>query len=146
MPEATYAVVKQDKRWIVTKDGEPVKHYLSEYPTTHQRKKDAVARIEQLQVRDAWTALLFEQDATGVYIWTPEEEKQINEYAAALKVNETRWTFNGPDTLQNIARNQHLQDEDALTKEWRDTKRTHAEKRRVRAARVEAFKRAGLTL
>lgn len=145
--QPVYAVVKHDKRWIVTKDGEPVKWSAGDhYPQTHQRKRDAVEYIGKLKVGDAWTALLFAQDATGVYVWTPEEEKQINDYAVVLKVNATRWNFFGQQPAQDIARDQHVKDAEALDKQWIDTKRTHAEKRRVMAARVEAFKRAGVVL
>lgn len=139
---------RTNRCWIVRKDGVALVYTMgSRCPQTFKNRKDAQARIDDDIAHDAYLANLFAQDTATVRTWTPAEQKEIDDYAAILKANEESWTFCGKRTAQIIARQQHEKDAECLlSNSWVDPKRLHAEKRRIMAARTEAFKRAGLTL
>lgn len=155
--ELSEYIIKRDetdhrkvKPWIVLKDGTPLTHdqnarnpCVRSFPT----RKAAQAEIDKDIVWDAYVVRLFEQDAAGVYEWNADENEEIEKFAQRLRENPEQWTFNGPARFVAIARRQHEKDAEDLEKDdWIDAKRFHAEKRRTRAARVEAFKRAGVEL
>jgi len=151
---ATYEIKRDEtdhrkvKPWMVVKDGIPLEWDRGSkgYPMHFPSRKEAQAEIDKDIAWDAYLERLYEQDATG-YVWTADEQRQIDEYAVVLKANGESWTFCGKFTAQVIARHQHQKDADVLKSDsWIDPKRIHAEKRRVMAARVEAFKRAGIEL
>jgi hypothetical protein len=142
-----YSVAKNYRSWAVLKDGEMVEGHKY-----HPRKRDALAAIPQIQARAEYEARVLAEDLDGIS-WTPEEEQNINEYAEVLRENPEKFTFVGRRRIVDIARTDH--DSDARTIEqhlmqpgpqnnW--SKLVCAEVRRRRAARVEAFKRAGLDL
>jgi hypothetical protein len=142
-----YTVAKAGKRWAVLKDGDTVKMDGCAYGATYQTKREALAEIPKFMAGDEWRERLFEDDRTGVYHWTVDDTKQINDYAEVLRANELRWTFGGEFTAQVIARQQHAKDAEDIAKPdsyWIDAARVRAEKRRIRAARVEAWRRAGI--
>src|SRR5262249_40401237 len=134
------------KLWMVLKDGQPYAREGSKgYYMRFNTRKSAQEEIDKDVAWDAYLARLYEQDRSGVYVWTVEEELELDAYAAVLKANELRWTFFGKFPIQVVARQQHERDAKNLQSDsWADAKRVHAEKRRVMAARVEAFRRAGL--
>ena len=135
------------KPWIVLKDGGPLKYTAhNSYYRTFDTRKQAQEAIDEDAAHDAYLARLYEQDAEGFKEWSTEESKEIDAYAEILRANTERWTLGGKLEAQAIARQQHQEDAKALTQQWMDTKRTHAEKRRIMAARAEAFKRAGVAL
>lgn len=89
---------------------------------------------------------IMREDRAGI-TWTPEEEKQIEEYAAVLRANETHWTLYGKETRREFAVRLHQEDARDIAStntNWIDCEYFRAEKRRVRAARTEAWRRAGL--
>lgn len=140
-----YTLGKEGNRgWSVLKGGQVVEgHYC------HKRKRDAIAAIEDLIAYDKWLEKLLAEDRAGTYTWSEDEEKQINEFAELLKANEERWTFCGKFPIQKLARDRHKKDAEDLTTDksnWVEPDRFFAETRRRMAARVEAFKRAGVEL
>jgi len=144
--------VQEEKRvgWYVVEGGRRL-HYSgkaadrSYCPTQYKTRKSALERIEELRKYDARLELIFAQDFSRAYVWTEEEQKQIQDYAAQLKDNRLRWTFHGQFPLQQIAREQHWKDVEVLRRrDWTDPALFHAEKRRVMAARLEAFRQAGV--
>lgn len=139
---------RKTKPWIVLKDGVALTYTMgSHFPETFKNRKEAQVKMQVDIAHDAYLARLFTQDIATVRTWTPAEQKEIEDYAAVLSANEECWTFHGKRTAQFIARHQHETDtKDISHDHWVNPKRFHAEKRRVMAARVEAFKRAGLTL
>lgn len=136
------------KPWMVLKDGIQMTWDAGRpYPRRFVTRKDAQAEIDKDIAHDAYLARLYEQDAAGFKEWNAAESKEIDDYAAVLRENAESWTFFGKYTAQNIARQQHKKDaKDLESESWIDPKRVHAEKRRIMAARAEAFKRAGLEL
>ena len=117
------------------------------YPRRFSTRKDAQKEIDKDIAYDAYLARLYEQDAAGFKEWSAEESKEIDDYALVLRANKESWTFSGKFTAQVIAKQQHEKDAKCLeSQSWIDPKRVHAEKRRIMAARAEAFRRAGLTL
>lgn len=129
-------------RWRVLKDGQPADSSQFE-----RRKRDAEKTAGELAAWDEWQAHVYRDDADGLFRWTATELSQIDEYAAALIVNLPRWNFFGRFPLRVIARQQHQKDAEDLLKDdghWIDARWVRAEKRRIMASRVEAFRRAGL--
>jgi hypothetical protein len=119
------------------------------YPKAYRTRKDAAERIAQWERFDIWLAKMFEQDFNRVYEWDADEEKQIEAYAVELRANALRYSFaaGGRTSVQDLGRRQHRIDADMLRRrDWLDAGRLHVEKRRTMAARIEAFKRAGVTL
>jgi hypothetical protein len=135
------------KPWLVLKDGVVMNHHNCLYVEKFSTRKDAQKRIDDDIAGDAYLVRLHEQDTAAVRTWTPEEKKEISDFAVILTANEERFTFHGKLSIQAISRGRHVKDaKDLATNHWIDPKRLHAELRRNMAARVEAFKCAGLTL
>lgn len=144
MPE--YTVVKNRNKWTILRNG--VKDDRWSWRNT---KRECVAQVEKFIAADKYSAQVMEQDRTGVYVWDADEEKQIAEYAEALRVNIEVWTLGigGKMTRQDKARMQHENERKTLEGPkdcWREPDKYFAEIRRRMAARVEAFKRAGAEL
>jgi hypothetical protein len=156
MTPANYTVgrnPKEAKRWAILQDGElirgsrPYDHPDSYYKT----KKDATARMEARIERDGYEAKTLAEDKSG-HIWTEEEAKQIAEYAALLLENKTQNSLWGQTTPQEHGRKQHFDEIRTITShyglgepgDWGNM--VCAEIRRRCAARVEAFRQAGLVL
>lgn len=134
------------KPWMVLKNGDPYESAKG-YPMHFRNRREAQEEIDKDIAHDAYLAQLYEQDAAAVRAWTAEQEREIDEYAEVLRVNAESWTFWGKYPAREIARRQHERDaRDLASNSWIDPRRIHAEKRRAMAARVEAFRRAGLEL
>lgn len=147
--KAGYEVVKADRGWQVLKNGEPVKYEGAHYARSFKLKRDAAAFCFNDAEYDKIRALHAEQDRTGVYVWSDADDKQIDKYAAALIENKERWKMTGKFPIQELGRREHEKDAAVLSgprESWIDPDRYFAEKRRVMAARREAFNRAGLEL
>ena len=146
MPAATLA--KHGNKWIVSYPGR-----FGERSSRFKTKRDAQAALIEIEKQADWEARLLAMDATGQYTLTPEQDAETDALAAALRENRTRKTFSGEQTFQESARKEH--DSDArIIESWQAFQPTiseHgqlvcAELRLRRFARVEAFKRAGLSL
>lgn len=147
--ETVYEVVKADRYWKVLKNGQDTKREGTSYARSFKLKREAEAFCIQDAESDRINALHAEQDRTGLYIWSDPDNQQIDEYAIALRENKLRWTMTGQFQLQDIGRREQEKDAAVLTgprERWLNPDRLFAEKRRIMAARCEAFKRAGLTL
>ena len=147
--EAGYEVVKFDRHWKVLKNGQEMRREGAYYPRLFKLKREAEAFCVEDAENDRIKALHAEQDRTGVYVWSEADNQQIEEYAAALIENKERWTMTGKFPIQELGRREHEKDAAVLSgprESWIDPDRYFAEKRRVMAARREAFKRAGLEL
>lgn len=133
------------KPWIVLKDGVRMPSPRSGYCTFYFTRKAAQEDIDADVAYDAWLARLYLDDFERVYRWSEDEGKQIDEYAGTLKENRLRWTFAGQFPIRQTAREQHWKScEDLKRWDWGDATKFHAETRRTMAARLEAFKRAGV--
>lgn len=132
-----YTVAKNGRFWSILADGKPMES--GRYVRT---KRECLARIPVLIEKDNYAAMCAEQDKTGVYIWTPLEQSQIDEYASLLRANAPRWTFNGQFPLQDIGREMHKKDAAIIL----NPDIYFAEKRRTMAARKVAYALAGIEL
>jgi hypothetical protein len=131
-------------RWRVLRDGQPFDSSRHQFIT---RKRDAEKAAAELAAWDEWQAHVYRDDADGSFRWTATELSQIVEYAAKLATNSMGCSFFTQLPLRTIARQQHQKDAEDLLKDdtcWTDAPWVRAEKRRVMAARLEAFRRAGL--
>jgi hypothetical protein len=155
MTSATYEIKRDEndhrkvKHWVIIKDGIPLEWDGGSKgcPMHFATRRDAIEQVEKDKSHDAYIARLYEQEAAGFKEWNAAESKEIDDYAAVLLANAESWTFFGKFTAQVIARHQHQKDAEVLLSDsWVDPKRIHAEKRRIMAARAEAFKRAELEL
>lgn len=116
-------------------------------PRTFNTRKQAQEFADTDRQRDEYRARVFEQDRTRQYEWDADENAQIDGLAQKLRENPEQWTWNGPSHFVDMSRMQHVKDAEALeSRNWLDCDFYHAEKRRLMAARREAFRRAGLEL
>lgn len=145
-----YTVVKDDyRRWSILRDGQPIIGENGIARHKYSRKRDALEEIPLIVAAVEYEALCGAQDAAGVFVWTTNEEEQIADYVKALKVNATRWYMSGQMTLQEAGRVQHAKEQEVLDgprENWLNPDRYFREKRRTMAARIEAYKRAGIEL
>lgn len=139
---------RKQKPWIVRKDGELMKYSERDsHPRIFKKRKDAEAHAAADKANEEWRARILTQDQAGVCEWDEAEEAEIEKYVTKLRENPLQWTMNGQHPFVTIARIQHDKDAETLTQSnWTDCEFYHAQKRRVMAARVEAFKRAGEAL
>lgn len=82
---------------------------------------------------------------TGEMFYSDRHREQFNELVAVLKSGETRHTFAGKQTYEQIQREEHKKDCHALMTDMYAAKHTRELMWKC-AARVEAFKAAGLEL
>ena len=135
------------KPWMVLKNGEPLKHS----PHNHYHQNFSSKRLAQIAADkdaewDAYAGVVATDDASGEYHWTPEELEQIASLTLSLKLNEEKWTFNGKARFVDISRGHQAKDaEDSQKTNWTNALYP-AQLRRQMAARVEAFRRAGIEL
>lgn len=87
--------------------------------------------------------VMFER--TGELFYSARHKQEFDAYVIALKSGETRYTFGGPKTYEQIGREEHAKDLHALATEMYAIKHTKELLWKC-AARVEAFKAAGLEL
>lgn len=114
------------------------------FAAAYDTRRDAVEHAAKFTGWAERRERIMREDWAGI-AWTPEEQQQIEEYAVVLRANETHWTFYGEETCRESAARQHASDaRDLESTNWTDCEYFHAEKRRVRAARAEAWRRAGL--
>lgn len=141
---------RQGWRWQVLQDGQPVGDGVAWSGGKHcETRRKALKAAVDFAARDDWRALVFADDLSGDYHWTPEEFEQIADFAKRLRENPLRWTFSGQLPLRRIARDAHQKDARDLLKPdscWIDPSWVRAETRRSMAARREAFRQAGLDL
>lgn len=153
-----YTTQKYGRQWNALRDGVAVTsdHYSPHVLTFGTRKEAELFCVTHAANMER-DALETAQDASGNYVWSATEEKEIAEYVTRLYANESRRTFTGVQTLQETARKQHVDDAKMLRHhvdfalafntvptEW--SKGVSRRIRRVMAARAETFKRAGLAL
>jgi methionyl-tRNA formyltransferase len=137
-------IVKEGRYWRVLVDSKSVERWF-------RRKRDAVQKVSDLREQSAYEARILAEDR-GHIVWTPEDEKQIDEYAEALRQNPEAWSLVGKRPLQHRARIQHLEEANTI-QQWEMGEPVSdygqlvcARLRRIRAAREEAFRRAGAVL
>ncbi len=138
-----FTVVKSGRDWMVVRDGQ--------VQAQKHRKRDALEAIPELVAYAHYENRVLSQDVTGIYIWTDEERVSIQQFAEQLRLNPTKLTLMGPQTIQEMAARDH-RDEARTIADWdafpdsKHGKFVCAELRRRRAGRVEAFKLAGVEL
>ena len=114
--------------------------------TDYRLQSEALAEVASLETADTFNSNLIEQDATGNYIWTNAENLEINQLVSGLREN--RVCADGVP-LRDVCRRLHAQDAGALAtppEVWLEPERIFAMIRRERAARIEAFKRAEISI
>lgn len=143
---STYSVQKYKRHWCVLNSADP------EWKRNFDRKGEAIAAIPKFENEDKHIARLFAMQESGTYEWTPSELQEINRFAHAIKLGETRLTLSGRKTVEEIGRKEHTDDTRAVAS-WHALgpvmgpgKQICAEIAWRQAARIEAFRRAGLTL
>lgn len=82
---------------------------------------------------------------TGEIFYSDRHRQQFAEYVAVLKSGETRHTFGGLKTYEQIGREEHAKDIHAILTDMYSAKHARSLLWKC-AARVEAFKAAGLDL
>ena len=139
-------ILKAGKR--VDREGEPEdsERRPPRYAVCYTRKKDALARIKELEEWEVYLDRLFAQDYSRVYIWTDSEWKQIEEMAQKLRDNEERWNMGGKVHMRELSRECHWKTCVEMRRYRLDTARNNAVVRRVMAARHEAHRLAGVEL
>lgn len=142
----SYSVQKDGHKWIVLNSNDP------EYRRYYIRKKDALEAIPEFEKEDRHVSRLFAMQESGIYEWAAQENTEIDRLAEAIRNKETRPTFSGKQTMEEISRKEHVSDA-RIVASWHALgpvsghgKQICAEIAWRQQARQEAFKRAGLTL
>jgi hypothetical protein len=147
---ADYQVIKNGSKWDVQCKAEPVEGCCHN-PT----KKAAISEMAKTIAAEVYRERIVREDVTG-HVWTAEETKQIGDYAELLAKNDL-CNFNSSNR-QAAGRKAHFDDISTLLSHYNGFDGRPYETpshwgilvcagiRRTRAARVLAFKGAGLEL
>lgn len=147
-----YEVKRQDDRrspWAIYKDGVVVLTD-NKYEMTYKTRKSAVEAVGGLVSKIAYEDRIRHDDRSGVYVWTEPEEASINKLAEALKLNEVGTGFFDRRSMQERSRTEYIKDAYTILS-WYAWEKPDwegniivVELRRLRAARREAYRRAGI--